>query len=398
MQITKIEETVINFVKKHFGLIVLVGVTFVALIIRFKMKEFQSGDYICCLSQWYDHLQAVGLRNTFAGGGIGDYNCPYIILLWLLTKLPISSLFAIKIVSVVFDFGLAIMSALVAKRIMKEKKADDKKSSFATIITYSIIVLLPTIMLNGALWAQCDAIYAFFIITSIYFLFGKKYNLSFIMLGCAFAFKLQFIFVLPIYLLIYLKNREFSIVNFLWIPAMLIILSIPAFLCGFPFINIFKTYFLQINEYKFLTLNMFNIWQVFDGAYEYMSLVGYGICTILFGVLFYYVMRFYKKISIAQIITLMLFSVLVCICFLPSMHERYAYVAVVLGVIYFTIGNGTALVFVGIEGISLIGYCSYLFEMPVSDYRLLGLVPLAAIAYLSRQIKSDAIAKKSRKE
>ncbi|MBR2767265.1 hypothetical protein IKD67_04270 [Candidatus Saccharibacteria bacterium] len=380
----------IDFIKKHLGVILIIGITIIALVLRYKMRDFQTNDFINCLNNWYEYLKTNGLRNTFAGGGIGDYNCPYIILLWVLTKLPISSLFAIKIVSVIFDFGLAIMAALVAKRIMKEKKQDSKKTSFATIITYSIIILLPTVMFNSALWAQCDAIYAFFVITSIYFLLGKKYSLSFIMLGCAFAFKLQFIFVLPIYLLIYLKNKEFSILNFLWIPAMLIILSIPAFMCGLPFMKVFETYFLQVGEYKYLTLNMFNIYQVFDGAYEYMSLVGYSVCVIIFSVLFYYVIRFYKKVEPHQIITMMLLSVLVCICFLPSMHERYAYVAVILGVIYYAIGNGTALIFVGIEGISLLGYCAYLFELPVSDYRLLGLVPLAVIVYLSRQIKSGA--------
>lgn len=395
MRITEFEIRMIDFMKRHFGVILLVIITIFALVLRYKMRDFQSNDFINCLSNWYEYLKTVGLRNTFASGGIGDYNCPYVILLWVLTKIPVSSLFMIKLISVVFDFGLAIVSALVVRRIMSSKKVDRKKRTFSTIVTYSIIILLPTIMLNSALWAQCDAIYAFFVVFSIYFLLGKRYTLSFILLGCAFAFKLQFIFVLPIYLLVYLKNKEFSVLNFLLIPTMLIVLSLPALLCGFPFIKIFEIYFLQIGEYKFLTMNMFNIYQVFDGTYEYMSLVGYSLCVAIFGVLFYYVMRFYKKVETFQMITLMLFSVLVCVCFLPSMHERYAYMAIVLAVIYFVVGNGSVLILVLMEGLSLLAYCAYLFEIPVSGYSLLGLIPVAMVLYLSKQIRYYPYMKKN---
>ena len=176
---------------------------------------------------------------------------------------------------------------------------------------------------------------------------------------------------------------------------MLIVLSLPALLCGFPFIKIFEIYFLQIGEYKFLTMNMFNIYQVFGGTYEYMSLVGYSLCVAIFGVLFYYVMRFYKKVETFQMVTLMLFSVLVCVCFLPSMHERYAYMAVVLAVIYFVVGNGSALILVLMEGLSLLAYCAYLFEIPVSGYSLLGLIPVAMVLYLSKQIRYYPYMKKN---
>lgn len=384
---TSFEKKTIKFIKKHSGKILIIIVTLVALVLRFKMRNFQSGDFGFFLSDWYERLRIVGLKNAFIGGGIGDYNCPYIILLWVLTKLPLSPLLAIKLVSIFFDFGIAIMSALVVKEILKNKKVEGLKSSFAILATYSIIILLPTVMINSALWAQCDAIYTFFIITSLYLLLKDKYSFSFIMLGCAFAFKLQFIFVLPIYLLIYLKNRNFSFLNFLWIPAMLVVLSLPALICGLPFIHIFKTYILQVGEYKALTLNMFNIYQVFNGDYEYVSLIGYGLCALIFCLLFYYVSNFYKKIEKYQLSTLMLFSVLVCVCFLPSMHERYGYVAVILAVIYFTTNNGSATVFILLEGLSLLGYCSFLFEIPTADYRLLGLIPLGIIVYLSRQIR-----------
>ena len=374
----KLEKKALDFFRNHLDLVVIILVSLFAIVIRILMIKYQSGDYNIYLSKWFDFIKDNGLRGTFAAGGIGDYNCPYVILLWILTKLPISSLISIKIVSIVFDFGVAVMAALICKKVLKEKR-----NRFLPILAYSIVILLPTVIVNSSMWAQCDSIYVFFILCSIYLLMDKKYSWSFVLLGAAFAFKLQFIFVLPIYLLIYLRRRDFSIANFLWIPTMLVVLSLPALICGLPFLDLFKIYFVQVGEYKSLTLNMFNFYKIFDGDYTYVSLIGYSVCFLFFGGLYYYVLRNNLAIDNKRLIKLLLLSVLVCVYFLPSMHERYGYLADILSVIYFIIG-GTVVIPIVVELASLIGYFGYLFKTDVADFRFLDLVPLAVIVYLTR--------------
>ena len=350
----KFEKKIVDFVTKYFGVFVVVGITIAAIIIRCNMINYESADFSLYLSRWYESLEMNGLRNTFMNGGIGDYNCPYVILLWVLTKIKLPALISIKIVSIMFDFGVALMAGLIVRKLLIFKKTKGHIRKYGFVITYSIVVLLPTVIINSALWAQCDAIYTFFVLASIICLLYKRNSLAFVMLGCAFAFKLQFIFVLPVYLLLYLKNKEFSLLNFLWIPIMLIVLSLPAILCGYSVPQIFNTYFLQVGEYKALTLNYPNIYQLFSGEYKYVSFVGYGLCVLLFAVLFCLVVRSPKKISASNLMTLFLFSVMVCVTFLPSMHERYAYMADVLGVIYLMAG-GSAIIAILVESISLYG-------------------------------------------
>ena len=63
-------------------------------------------------------------------------------------------------------------------------------NKFLELITYALVLIIPTVMLNSGMWGQCDSIYTTFVILALYFLVKEKYSLSFIMLGISFAFKL----------------------------------------------------------------------------------------------------------------------------------------------------------------------------------------------------------------
>lgn len=389
---TKVESRVLNFLKEHFDVVVIIAVTVVAILIRFLMLKFRSGDYNLFLEPWFNEIQEKGLRGVFSSGGVGDYNCPYVILLWFLTKLPISPLLSIKAVSIIFDFGLAIISMLIVNHVLKLRKENNTKVKFLSIITYSIVILLPTVLCNSALWAQCDSVYAFFVLFSVYMFLKRKYTWSFVLLGCAFSFKLQSVFILPAYLIAYFKDKSFSILNFLLIPMVLVVLSLPALVCGLPFFNIFTIYFNQIGEYKSLTLAMLNVYQLFSGEYSYVSLIGYSAVFLMFVGLTYFVVRYVKKVDNEKMISILLLSVLICICFLPSMHERYGYLADILAVLYFVLGYGSVLVPVVIEVLALIGYFSFLFGLSMSDYGILGLLPLGIIIYVGNKFIQGGVA------
>ncbi len=156
--------------------------------------------------------------------------------------------------SVVFDLLMGFIGYLIVKKLNNQKYS---------YLSWIIILLLPTVILNGSMWAQCDSIYTTFILLSLYLLLEEKYPLSFLALGISFSFKLQFIFILPLYIILYFVNKKFSIFNFLLIPLGNILMCLPVILMGMPVINCFTTYLEQTTDYSaYLTRNLANIFEL----------------------------------------------------------------------------------------------------------------------------------------
>ena len=131
-------------------------------------------------------------------------------MLAILSYLPFEPLYMIKAVSVVFDFILSIM---VAKLIYALTKSESK-----AVFSYAVVLFLPTNIINSSLWGQCDSIYVTFVICSLYYLVRNCFKTSFVILGIAFAFKLQTIFIVPIFVYYYFIEKKYSILYFVfWI-------------------------------------------------------------------------------------------------------------------------------------------------------------------------------------
>ncbi len=224
---------IINFVQKNIQVIFFILITCLALIIRNDLRYFKSGDYQYSLKPWTDHLE---LHGGFSGLNTleSNYNMPYLYILAFITYLPASNLAKIKLVSIIFDFITAILVMLIVKTLIKPSK-----SSLIPHLAYAVTLFVPTVILNGTVWGQCDIIYTSFIMLSIFFLLKKKPTWAFIAYGTALAFKLQAIFVLPVYIFLYIKEKKFSFLNFLMIPLVQFIFYIPALILGKPLADIF---------------------------------------------------------------------------------------------------------------------------------------------------------------
>ena len=132
-----------------------------------------------------------------------NYNMPYLYILAFITYLPASTLAKIKLVSIIFDFITAFLVMIIVKKLIKPSK-----SSLIPYLAYAFTLFIPTLVLNGTVWGQCDIIYTCFILLSIYFFLEKKYVGTFIAYGIALSFKLQAIFVLPVYIFMYFKEKK----------------------------------------------------------------------------------------------------------------------------------------------------------------------------------------------
>lgn len=357
MKTTKLEKNILQFIDKHLDVLFIIAISIIALALRIIFKDISSKDYIDYTKKWMLEIEQNGgllaLKNI-----IGNYNQPYLFLLAILTYLPMNSLYSIKMLSIMFDFGLAFSAYSLVSTLTFGKK----EGKIVSVLTYAIVLMLPTVVLNGAAWGQCDSIYAMFMLLSLNYLFKNKYTKSFIFLGCAFAFKLQFIFILPLYLILYFKERKFSIINFLLIPLVNLILCLPSIIVGHPLLHCFSVYFEQVGYYKQTTMNMANMYIYLPDKYNYMAAIGVGILLLIFALLMYLTLKNKKGMSKENIITLGLLSICLCVFFLPNMHDRYLFVADVLCVVWYLVNKRDLFIPIGINIISLCCYMPFLFN------------------------------------
>lgn len=384
-----IEKNILDYLFKWRYYIFLIIITTLAIIIRGLFFSVESGDYVQFLSVWFDTLKQNG---GLAGikTPIGDYNVPYLTILACLTYLRISSLVSIKLVSIIFDFFGAITAALIVKKLT----STSNYSNLLAVITYSIIIFLPTVILNGAAWGQCDFIYTSFILLSLYLLLNKKHFWSLFVYGIAFSFKLQAIFILPLFIIIYLVNKDFSILNFLLIPVANLILSLPALLLGYPLKNLLLVYINQTDTYHNLTMNFPNIYNLMHNYYDLLKLPGIIFTLTVVGTFTMIVWSTKKRISNKDLITYSLWLVLTITFFLPGMHDRYLFVADILSVIYVIINRKNFYLPIFINFASFSTYIIVLFGMPSSNITLLTYVYLIILSSFTLQIIKDIFSNK----
>lgn len=357
MKATKIEKKILDFITRHLDVLFIIAITIFSLIIRFMFRNFVSNDYSYYTKNWMLELHNNGgiyaLKNV-----IGNYNQPYLFLLVLLTYLPIKSLYSIKILSIIFDYGMSLAAVLLVNNLFKNKK----EVKLYRVLTYAIIIMIPTIILNSSAWGQCDSIYTMFALLSLAFLVKDEYMKSFIFLGVSFAFKLQFIFLLPLYVILYFKEKKFSIINFLWLPIVNIVLCLPSILMGHPFLHCFTVFFEQVGYYKKTTMGMPNIYTYMPNKYEYVAPIGISLLFLTFALIMYVTLRSKKQMKKDNIITLGLLSICLCIFLLPCMHDRYLFMGDVLSVIWYLQYRKWIWIPIGLNGLSLCCYVSYLFK------------------------------------
>lgn len=381
-----------KWIIKNKLILIFILITGISTIIRINGIEFQSIDMIKCLYKWFEELKVNGGLNALALN-IGDYNMPYMTIMALLTYLPISPLVSIKAVSIIFDFLLAISCVSLLKELLK-----DKYNEKLGLLVYSIIILLPTVILNSSYWGQCDSIYATFIIISLIYLIREKYLTSFILLGISFAFKLQFIFILPLYVLYFLAKRKLPIHYFLIIPIVNLVMCLPSVAFGKNVIDCMKIYFNQTGEYNNkISLNFPGIYNLFYDTEEfsneiplpneYLSKIMIFILGLIFVSLALYVIIKKIKFDNNLIIEVALWSVMVSTFLLPYMHDRYMFMADILSVIY-CILNGRKKIYVPISVslCSLYTYIAFLNRVSIIDIRFISVINCLVLLLLTRSM------------
>ncbi len=391
-----------NFIDKYKIWIFFVIISVLAISLRVQLYDYSYGDYEMFLKPWFEELRTGG--GLFAlGKGIGNYNAPYMTLLAFLTYLPLSSLVSIKTVSVIFDFVCAIAVFKIALYILKGNKHKEK----IALLLYATTLFLPTVFLNSACWAQADSIYTAFILISLLYLIKQKYVKAFIFLGIAFSFKLQFIFILPLYILVYISERKFSIFHFLIPVAVNFVMCIPSLIFGNTLENCINVYISQIGTYnEYITLNFPNFYSIFFGGSSHLVdtpnavIPPAGIFITLFIYIIIAFLVLYKKTKFDSraIIEFGLWSVMIATFFLPHMHDRYLFMGDILALLYLLFNRKKFYIPVMIELISLYGYMYLLFSSFNLEMKFVGIMYLVLIVIYSKDMYEKYFLEKTIKD
>jgi Gpi18-like mannosyltransferase len=321
-----------------------------ALALRLALFPYETYDSRNFLTPWYDHLR----QNGFQGfkTGFSDYTPPYLYLLWLATYLPIPKLYAIKSISLLGDFALAFVVLLVVRF-----KYDRRPVSLGA---FAAVLFAPTIFFNSSLWGQCDAIYATFLLAALYCLLKRWAGRALLFFSIALAFKLQALFLLPLFVILWAKG-EVPLKYFLLLPAVYVALCIPALLAGRPLQDLMTIYLEQTNTYRRLTSSAPNLYQWLpDNAV--FGRAGLIFAVTLVGSLCYACLKSAARWGKHLTVRLALASALLVPFALPYMHERYFYTADCIAIVYGFYFPRRFYVPLAVVTISLFSYFPFLFS------------------------------------
>lgn len=336
------------------------------VLVRYVGKDFVSGDMKECLLAWFDFIKDNGGFSSLSVQ-VGDYNFYYQTLIALLTYIDFNPMYLIKLSSVLFDFILAFWVAIIIKDYNKEKITSNFKSGIIPLyyMAFFVSLFVPTVVVNSAFWGQCDAMYTSFVLGMLYFLRRKSYIASAICLGFAFACKLQTIFIVPFLLAYILKNKEWRI--FSYVPIAFIAfwaVGIPAYIQGRDMMSTINIYLLQANDYPEMYLNFSSFWGIFgkytlDYSLWSKPAIILAVVTCIAGLVHYIKSSKYSDTS--SYYAFAAWSVWTVVLLLPSMHERYAFMADILLVILSFMNYKYAPFAILAIFMSLYCYCLYFF-------------------------------------
>ena len=293
-----------------------------AMLARVSFLERSSGDYDIYLADWLQKL-AGGSFGEGMRQNIGEYNVLYQYILFIITRLPVPSLYAVKAVSFIGDAFLAGAAAELARK-------DGEKNAAA----FGLALLLPTLVLNGGMFAQCDSLYAACALWGLALALGDRPAGAAACFALSLAFKLQAVFLLPIVAVLW-ADKKLRLSDALVFLLTLALTALPALLGGKSLGALLSIYTAQTGLYTGLTYNAPSFFALMDttglDVYAYGNFgmaLAFGACALLVacGV------KRAGKLTRETYLRLALLLPLTIVFCLPRMHERYFYLADILSV------------------------------------------------------------------
>ena len=329
-----------------------------AFLLRALPLDYVSYDYRDFLAHWAAYFRDNG-GWAAVKDPVGNYNVPYLYFLAAISYLPVPDLYLIKLFSIFFD----VLLAWGALRLVRKLSRPGSPAPFAA---FCLALLMPTAVLNGALWAQCDSLYGALVVHALACALDKKPGSSVVLLAVAFSFKLQAVFLIPLWCALWFTRRvKFS--HLCLFPVTYLATILPALLLGKPLGDILGVYFGQAEQYSaYLNLNAPSVYAFLPYGVEVDTalwarlgiLAAFALVLGLLAVLFLFRDRVDGRI-------LMTAAVILAVgvpFFLPHMHDRYFFLADALTLAWACVNWRRCLQAAAVQIASLGSYYAYLIQ------------------------------------
>lgn len=300
-----------------------------ALYLRLLCLDRQTHDYQTFLAQWAAFFRDNGGFSAIKEP-LGDYNVPYLYFLAAISYLPIPDLYLIKLFSILCDVLLAWGGLRLTRQFCRE-------GSPAPLVCFTLLLLLPTCVLNGACWAQCDSLYTALLLLALSAVLEGRPKTSVLLLALAFSFKLQTVFLIPLWCAFWFTGRV-KFRHLLLFPAGYALTILPALALGKPLGDILGIYLGQMGEQSALTLNAPSVFSFLPYGAQADTLLAsrlgiaaaFALVFALLGLLFGKRGRITPQLLLAAAAVLALGVPFL----LPHMHERYFFPAGVITLVW----------------------------------------------------------------
>ena len=350
-----------------------------AFVLRGLCLNYETLDYQNFLSPWVSFFRSQGGFRALSSP-VGNYNIPYLYFLALFSYSGVSELYWIKLLSILFDVLLAWAVLRLTARFTD--RPGRKLAAFLTVL------YLPTVVLNGALWGQCDSVYAALALLSLAQALEGKPVRSMICLALAFGFKLQAVFLMPVFAVLMLQ-KKISWKHLPVFPLSYLVLILPAVIAGRPLIDTLTLYLHQTGSIgsglNYNSPSVFAIlWRIREPQ-PASTLAIFAAFVFMFLVLTA-AWLWSRRLSDRAVLFAALLLSLGIPFLLPHMHDRYFFLADVLSLALAFSFPSYAPVPLLIQFASLLGYHAYLkmrFFLPMwyGAYALIAALLLLTVGF-----------------
>lgn len=316
--------------------------------------------------RWYRILNRQGLGAL--SQGFATYTPPYLILLWLGTRVRgvLPPLTAIKTIPILFD-GL---SALAVYKLVRLKYPAGPVPWLAS----AGFLVLPTVILNSAYWGQIDSLYTSLLLWCLYFLLVGRNLPAMMTFGLSLSIKAQAVFLLPFLAVMAFKKR-LPWAYFLLVPLVYTVAALlPSLMAGRPLLDTLNIYVAQVQAYPQLAMHAANLYSVIPYRFAPIAYyTGLGVAALLLGVwTLYHGLSDLRLANHRAILLTALVSLVLVPFLLPKMHDRYFYPADILSYVLAFFTPSYAIVAAGYQLISGLVYFIFLHSvMPEQNTMML---------------------------
>ena len=346
-----------------------------AFVLRYCCLTYETLDYQDWIKNWIQSLRDAGPWH-----GLGqeiwscNYNVPYLYFLAVFAKSEIYDLLLVKLLSILFD---VLMAWVVMKLVGLFSQSPARR-----LTAFLGVLWLPTVYLNGALWGQCDVIYAFFAVLSVYLALSDRPGWSVAAIAVSVSFKLQGIFLLPFWMVLLIAKRVKFWQLFLF-PLTYVATILPAVFAGRNFLELLTLYFRNTGSIgDGLNYNSSSVYALLNfDALPAQAGERIGIVLAFFLCISVFVGMLMRKDDIDNRVLLgvaVLFALGIPFL-LPHMHDRYFFIADMLTFALAVVSPKTALAPLCASFGSLLGYHAYLKMRYLMPMRYGAIAMLAAL-------------------